>query len=717
MKRYSKQVRQHTGIMETETIQKNGARPKSLITNRRNAVIAVALLCAALILAALPAQAQKETVTMTAIPNKDKTIAFNIATPKGEKIIVDWGEGKIETYRYRRIDVVVGFRYISHKYKDNEPHTIQVTAQGLTRFWMFYGELTVLDVSRNSALDELICSGRLTTLDVSKNPALKVLNCSGMLLTTLDVRNNPVLKKLICANNKINTLDVSKNKELTLLNCSGMLLTFLDVSENDVLRELNCDNNQLEKGNSEMQYNLGVFYDTRSQLEAAYWYKQAADKGYAAAQYRLAICYDRGKGVVRNKEEANKWYAAAAAQDEKYALVSYDRTKAAEEGDIVAQNELGEECYENGDYLQAEMWWLRALSQEYAESNETTIDAVLDNITRLYVQQGYVIAKYDAEIKEIYGVVTDSPVLRERAEKKSDPEALFQLGAIYYYGFGVERNYAEAMKWYTAAAKKKNRQACYSLGNMYYNGEGVAQDYVKAREWYEKASKYGYAKYSLANMYYSRKIKVSNATAKAITSWAYASKYHPGCDVAQYNSANAYLTDPWFIKNLKGSSQVALKYFKKTAEKGNIPAAYKVAMLEADKAKNPQKYVTVGLSDIAAGFANVVNATENLKNSLNRQGDSEGGNYSGVSGGTGSGASKSSGGNNAIQKNRSCTGLQRAYEGHANDIRNIKSNVRGVDGDDRRKVRSIQDKMRTLRKEAAGKGCTISVSSMENESI
>jgi hypothetical protein len=73
MKRYSKQVRQHTGTMETETIQKNGARPKSH-TSRGNAVIAVTLICMALILAALPAAAQKPDVALAGLRGKVKSV-------------------------------------------------------------------------------------------------------------------------------------------------------------------------------------------------------------------------------------------------------------------------------------------------------------------------------------------------------------------------------------------------------------------------------------------------------------------------------------------------------------------------------------------------------------------------------------------------------------------------------------------------------------------
>ena len=62
-----------------------------------------------------------------------------------------------------------------------------------------YNKLTVLDVSKNTALTELNCRyNELTSLDVSKSVALTELNCNSNPLTELDVSKNAALKKLDC---------------------------------------------------------------------------------------------------------------------------------------------------------------------------------------------------------------------------------------------------------------------------------------------------------------------------------------------------------------------------------------------------------------------------------------------------------------------------------------------------------------------------------------
>lgn len=65
--------------------------------------------------------------------------------------------------------------------------------------------------------------------------------------------------------------------------------------------------------------------------EAAVWYDESAEHGYARAQFKIGLFYDKGYGVAQNKEEAAKWYR-----------------KAADQGDADAQCNLGY-CYKTGD--------------------------------------------------------------------------------------------------------------------------------------------------------------------------------------------------------------------------------------------------------------------------------------------------------------------------------------------------------------------------------
>ena len=71
-----------------------------------------------------------------------------------------------------------------------------------------------------------------------------------------------------------------------------------------------------EAGDAESQVELGLRYDTgkgmpKDQVEAASWYRKAAEQNYPAAQYILALCFQSGDGVAKDWVEAYKWLLLA----------------------------------------------------------------------------------------------------------------------------------------------------------------------------------------------------------------------------------------------------------------------------------------------------------------------------------------------------------------------------------------------------------------------
>jgi ATP-dependent protease ClpP protease subunit len=73
-----------------------------------------------------------------------------------------------------------------------------------------------------------------------------------------------------------------------------------------------------EQGNAAAQFNVAVLYEkglgTASDVvEAARWYLKAAEQGDPDAQYSAGILYETGTGVTQNAEDARKWYASVLA--------------------------------------------------------------------------------------------------------------------------------------------------------------------------------------------------------------------------------------------------------------------------------------------------------------------------------------------------------------------------------------------------------------------
>jgi len=130
------------------------------------------------------------------------------------------------------------------------------------------GVLTELDLSCNTKLERLVCSGnKLRTLDLTKNTRLKELFCSENILTKIDLGENDRIKEIGCGSNKLTKIDFSGCPNLEILSCSwnkltsfdatkypnlvtleidGNRLSRIDVSKNTELVRLNCSDNQLK---------------------------------------------------------------------------------------------------------------------------------------------------------------------------------------------------------------------------------------------------------------------------------------------------------------------------------------------------------------------------------------------------------------------------------------------------------------------------------------
>lgn len=77
--------------------------------------------------------------------------------------------------------------------------------------------------------------------------------------------------------------------------------------------------------------------------------------------------------------------------------------------------------------------------------------------------------------------------------QNGDAKAQFELGLMYRYGLGVDRDYGEAVKWFRRAAEQGNEGGQSNLGSMYQKGLGVPRDPVEAIKWFRLAAERGEA--------------------------------------------------------------------------------------------------------------------------------------------------------------------------------------------------------------------------------
>ena len=108
---------------------------------------------------------------------------------------------------------------------------------------------------------------------------------------------------------------------------------------------------------------LGNLYSTGDGVEqsyktALYWYKKAANEGFAQSQFNLGVYYSEGRGVSQDYNLAVYWYQKAA--DHNYTPGMVNLGKMYSDGKGVQQ-----------DYIKAASWYQKAanLGDETAAEN------------------------------------------------------------------------------------------------------------------------------------------------------------------------------------------------------------------------------------------------------------------------------------------------------------------------------------------------------------
>ena len=204
-------------------------------------------------------------------------------------------------------------------------------------------------------------------------------------------------------------------------------------------------------GNLEDQYKLGKSYGYSDNYEKAFeWFKKAAEKGFAKAQFKLSLLYENGnvpgKGEdtwVQSKEEASKWLA-----------------KAAEGGYAKAQIKLAEAC-------------------ESAAKDETEQPEIL----KLYQEA----VKWYTKAAEPGNIDVNRTLAQGEVQKKL--AQWYEKGCEVDGVTVVKKSAAQAFKWYHVLAERGDAAAPSKLSDFYRTGiveEGktiVPKSLEEAAQW------------------------------------------------------------------------------------------------------------------------------------------------------------------------------------------------------------------------------------------
>ncbi|MGK9054888.1 peptidoglycan-binding protein [Neorhizobium petrolearium] len=156
------------------------------------------------------------------------------------------------------------------------------------------------------------------------------------------------------------------------------------------------------------------------------------------------------------------------------------------------------------------------------------------------------------------------------AAAAGDPNALFEIGARFTEGRGVQTDLSEAANWYKLAADRGLAPAQYRLANLFEKGTGVTRDLTRAMAYYKQAAEAGNASamHNLAVLYASG--AAGQPDYAAAVEW-FGKAADLGVSDSQFNLAILYARG----NGVKQDLEESYKWFAVAAKDGDKDAAQK----------------------------------------------------------------------------------------------------------------------------------------------
>lgn len=368
-------------------------------------------------------------------------------------------------------------------------------------------------------------------------------------------------------------------------------------------------------------------FKKRNYNSALTLFKSLAHMGHAAAQYNLAIMYEKGYGTKPDMHKSTKWYRWSAENN--YLDAKYRIGKFYETGN-----------YFRKDYKLARKWYEKASIPVHGEAVYSLAKLYLNGLggekdikkAALYFRQAANIGKHLESTYELaslidkgYGAVEgvyfyspaeQSAKLMLRAAKRGHIKAQADIGAYYLQGFGVKKDHKHAYRWTRKAAEKNDPTATNNLGFMYEKGYGVERDTRKAIKLFKKAAnandvngQYNLAKhyekgnllsqdYSLAAYWYKKASEQGHTDAQN----SLAVMYLEGRGVSpDYDFAAKLLIRAAKNKNASAQSNLGALYWEGKGLEKSVVKAYAWTLLSAESdesnAKNNLSVMSQNISE------------------------------------------------------------------------------------------------------------------------
>lgn len=220
-------------------------------------------------------------------------------------------------------------------------------------------------------------------------------------------------------------------------------------------------------------YFYGINKTRQDYKKAFKEYTKMAEKNDEIAQYKLGICYEKGYGTYKSIEKAKYYYQLASDAghyEATYLLAQLTENssvqkklyvKAASQGNIYSMLIAGNIFFEEGNYAEAEKYYLMTLSERGNLQN--------DQINTLKSNCFY-------KLGEIYfkGLGREIDLLKakdyyERAAAFDNYNAVERLADYLYYGYNGKPDKKEAVSHYRRIKDHLSEEGKLKMALYYYN--------------------------------------------------------------------------------------------------------------------------------------------------------------------------------------------------------------------------------------------------------
>lgn len=287
----------------------------------------------------------------------------------------------------------------------------------------------------------------------------------------------------------------SENNELDTKNTPGRIIsikdksnTLVNVIETYKFSTLSIMAYKTKASNPIYAFIIGLLYETfgneNQKKEAETYYLKAAEQKYSPALNNLGWMYEHGFYVEKSTEKAKKYYQDAA-KDNLVGQFNLLRIEANTTRDAYACYHIANK-YRTGadgtvpvDFFLC-FYWMK----ESAKKNHSKACRYVGAMYRSGTG-----TKKNLKKSFTYLQLGADPNQNETGEN-GDPEAQYELGINYEFGYGCDVNYEKARYWFKISSDRAdNREALIHLGKLYEEGKGGEISYKAAKLCYEKASK------------------------------------------------------------------------------------------------------------------------------------------------------------------------------------------------------------------------------------